>query len=336
MDRIFDEIKRLTDVPSYSKHDRLVQGIINAIDEKIIGQDEMLPSVNKLIKELGFSRETIIKGYKDLIDRGIVESKNRLGYFVGNGNTEQTLNVALLMYNLDTFEEQFYRNFRHELGANINLNTYFHHGNIDICETILSQIRGKFGMYVVAPIPHPKTRELLEAIPRNKFMMFDRFESLEGEFNHITQEFGQSSYDVFSKLAPRISQFDEFIFFHSENSFDPAEIVQSFQRFLKDFKINGRIVDEYEPGSVEKGKVYFTLDNFALWQIMRDCKSKKLKPGRDVGVLSHNDEPAKEIVGITTFSADFSTMGKMAGQAILNKEKIQLTTPMLLFERHSL
>ncbi|WPU91445.1 winged helix-turn-helix domain-containing protein [Mucilaginibacter sabulilitoris] len=336
MDKIIQEIKKLTDVPSYSKHDRFVQGMINAINEKIIVQDEMLPSVNKLIKELGFSRETIMKGYKDLISRGIVESKNRLGYFVGNGNTEQTLNVALLMYNLDTFEEQFYRNFRHTLGSNIHLSTYFHHGDIEIFETILTQIKAKYGMYVIAPIPHPKTKELLDIIPRNKLLMFDRFEPLDGDFNHITQEFGQSSYEVFSKLAPQIRQFKEMVFYHSPDSLDPKEIVQSFKKFLKDFNIKGRVEREYIPGSVEKGKVYFTLDNFALWQIMRDCNSQKLKPGKDLGVLSHNDEPAKEIIGITTFSADFSNMGKMAGLAVLNKEKIQLTVPMILFERSTL
>ena len=336
MDRIFQEIKKLTDIPSYTKNDRFVQGMINAINDKIIGQDEMLPSVNKLIKELGFSRETIMKGYKDLISRGIVESKNRLGYFVGNGNTEQTLSVALLMYNLDTFEEQFYRNFRHALGVNVHLNTYFHHGDIEIFETILKQIRGKYGMYVVAPIPHSKTMELLDIIPRNKLLMFDRFEPLDGDFNHITQEFGQSSYDIFAKLAPKIRQFDEMIFYHSPDSLDPKEIVRSFKKFLKDFKIKGHIENEYLPGSVKKGKVYFTLDNFALWQIMRDCNSQKLKPGKDLGVLSSNDEPAKEIVGITTFSADFSNMGRMAGLAVLNKEKIQLTVPMILFERNTL
>jgi len=336
MNRIFEEIRKLSEIPSYSKHDRFVQGIINAIDEKVIGQDERLPSVNKLIKELAFSRETIVKGYRALISRGIVEAKNRLGYFVGNGNTGQTLNVALLMYNLDAFEEQFYRNFRHALGQNVQLTTYFHHGDIQIFETILLQIKSKYGMYVVAPIPHPKTRELLDMIPRNKFLMFDRYEPLEGEFNHITQEFRHASYNIFSELAPKIRQFDEFIFYHSQSSLDPKEIVQSFKKFLKDFNIKGRIKEEYLPGSVEKGKVYFTLDNFALWQIMRDCKTKKLKPGKDLGVLSHNDEPAKEIIGITTFSSDFSEMGKIAGEVVLSKEKIQLTVPMILFNRHTL
>src|ERR1700753_2395666 len=120
--KVFEKIKELEEVPSFSKHDRLVQGIINAIDEKIIARDDMLPSVNTMIKELHFSRETIVKGFRELIGRGLIESKNRKGYFVANGNTDQTLKVALLMYNLDTFEEQFYRNFRQQLGKDVHLN----------------------------------------------------------------------------------------------------------------------------------------------------------------------------------------------------------------------
>ncbi len=119
------------------------------------------------------------------------------------------------MYNLDSFEEQFYRNFRNTLGSGVDLQTFFHHGNIEIFETILQRIKGRFGMYVIAPIPDPRSKELLESIPRQKFLMFDRYEALEGEFNHITQEFEQSSYKVFSELAKEIKLFDEIIFYHS-------------------------------------------------------------------------------------------------------------------------
>lgn len=336
MGTVFEKIRELEQVPSYSKHDRIVQGVINAISEKVIGLDDVLPSVNSMIRELEFSRETIMKGYRELISRGLIESKNRLGYFVANDNTEQTMKVALLMYNLDTFEEQFYRNFRQQLGSGVDLNVFFHHGNIDIFETILLQSKGKYGMYVVAPIPHPRTRELLEAIPRSKFLMFDRYEPLEGEFSHITQEFKQSSYNAFTALTEEIRQFDEMIFFHSPQSLDPKEIVTSFKKFLKDKGIKGRLLPEFIPGSVEKGKVYFTLDNFAMWAIMKECKEKKLKPGRDIGLLSHNDEPAKEITGITTYSTDFSLMGRMAGQAVMSREKVQLTIPTVLARRNTL
>lgn len=333
---VFEKIRELEQVSAYSKHDRLVQGIINTINEKILLPNDTLPSVNSMIRELGFSRETIMKGYRELVHRGIVESKNRLGYYVANGSTGQLLKVALLMYNLDSFEEQFYRNFRKTLDETVGLQVFFHHGNIEIFETILQRIRGQFGMYVIAPIPHPKTKELLNIIPREKLLMFDRHEQLEGEFNHITQEFEKSSYKVFSELAGEIKRYDEFIFFHSPDSLDPKEIVSSFRKFLKTFKVKGRVVKEFVPGMVEAGKVYFTLDNFAMWEILKECKAKKLKPGKEVGLLSHNDEPAKEFVGITTYSADFALMGTMAAQAVLHKEKIQVTIPTTLARRSSL
>lgn len=336
MKTVFGEIQKLAELPSYSKHDRLVQGIINAIDEKIIAQDEGLPSVNTMIRELKLSRDTVVKGYQELINRGIIESKPGKGYYVSNRKTEQTLRVALLMYNMDTFEEQFYRNFRAELGPNVHLNVYFHHGNIEIFETILTQIKGKYGMYVVAPIPHPKTKELLEAIPSNRFLMVDRYEGLKGQFNHITQEFEEASYRTFMELAPVIRKFDEMIFYHSPDSLDPKEIVRSFKKFLKDTEIKGRIVKEYIPGTLERGKVYFTLDNFALWSMLKECKARKLKTGKDLGILSHNDEPAKELCDITTYSADFSLMGRKAGAFVMKREPVRETMPMVLFRRETL
>ncbi len=107
--------------------------------------------------------------------------------------------------------------------------------------------------------------------------MFDRFEQLDGEFNHITQEFEQSSYKIFAELAEEIKRFDEFIFYHSPDSLDPKEIVKAFRKFLKAYKVKGQVIPEFVPGSIEKGKVYFTLDNFAMWEILKECKAKKLK-----------------------------------------------------------
>jgi DNA-binding LacI/PurR family transcriptional regulator len=191
-------------------------------------------------------------------------------------------------------------------------------------------------MYVVAPIPNPKTKELLETIPRNRFLMVDRYEALKGEFNHITQEFEAASYRTFMELAPVIKQFDEMVFYHSPDSLDPKEIARSFKQFLKDTGIKGRIVREYVPGSLERGKVYFTLDNFALWAMLKECKARRLKPGKDLGILSHNDEPAKELCDITTYSADFSLMGRKAGAFVMKRESIQETLPMVLFRRDTL
>lgn len=335
---IFEKIRELEEIPSYSKHEQFVQGIIHAIDERIISKGDPLPSINILIKKLGFARETVMKGYRELISRGLVESKKRLGYFVANDNTEQTLKIALLMYLIDSFQEQFYNNFRNELGSNVHIDVFFHHGNISIFETMLDMIKGRYGTYVISPIPHPKTQHLLAALPTNKMIMFDRFEPLNGDFNYITQEFEQSTYQVLAELADTIKKFDEMIFFHVPGSLDPIEIISSFKKFAKDFSVNTQILNEYKPGSVEKGKVYFTLNNSEIWKILKDCQAKQLEPGKDIGILSHNDEVVKEIIGggITTYSADFSLMGKKVAQAVLKKERIQETIQTVLIRRKSL
>ena len=333
---VFDKIRELRKVTSFSKRERLVQGVINAINDKILLPDDTLPSINQMIRELKLSRETVIKSYHELVSRGIIESKNRQGYYVSGSSTKQLLNVVLLMYNLDSFEEQFYRNFRNTLGASIGLQVFFHHGNIDIFETILQRIKGQFGMYVIAPIPNARSKELLNIIPHNKLLIFDRFEQMGSSVSYIAQEFEQSSYNVFTELAPEINRYEEFIFYHSPDSLDPKEISIAFKRFLKTQKIKGKIVKEFIPGTVEKGKAYFTLDNFAMWEIMKECKARKLKPGKDVGILSHNDEPAKEFAGITTYSADFALMGSMAARAILNQENIQVILPTKLAKRSTL
>jgi DNA-binding transcriptional regulator YhcF (GntR family) len=338
MKNIFEKIQELEDIPGYSKHEQLVQGFINAIDEKLLVRGDMLPSVNNMIQELGFARETIMKGYRELKDRGIIEAKNRLGYYVANIDTEQTLKVALMMFGFDIFQEFIYRKFRETLGNNVHVDVFFHHNNIEVFDTMLNHIKGKYGMYVVSPISHPKTKELLQSIPANKFLMYDRFESIETDFSHITQEFEASSYRIFTELAERLREFEEFIFYYHPHSMIPIEILRAFKKFLKTHNIKGGVRESYKSGEVEKGKAYFVIDNIDLYDILKDCKAKNLKLGVDVGILSHNDDPMKEIIadGITTYSTDFGLIGKKAAQFVLTREKIQETIPMILIRRNSL
>jgi DNA-binding LacI/PurR family transcriptional regulator len=242
------------------------------------------------------------------------------------------------MFNYDTFQEIFYKNFRQGLGENIHLDVYFHHNNINVFETILEYIKGQFGMYVVAPIPHIKTANLLKSIPTNKFLMFDRYEPFDADFSHVTQEFEQSSYDAFVGIFSALKRFKKMIFYYNPSSYTPFEILRAYQKFLKDFNVKGEILTEHKIGTATKGSVYFTLENSVLFDIIKDCNQKGFVIGEDIGILSHNDEPVKEIVGngITTYSTDFALMGKKAAKFVLDREKIQEIIPTVLIRRNSL
>lgn len=338
MQNIYEQVRELESIQGLSKHEQLVQGIINAINDKLIQRGDMLPSVNNFIKELGFARETIAKGYKELVSRGIVESKNRIGFYVSNENTEASLRIALIIFAFDSFQEVFYKTFRDSLGETAHIDIFFHHNNIDVLESIVATVKGKYGMYVVAPIPHKRTAGILSTLPMNKFLMIDRYQPLEEEFCYVVQEFQQSSYAAFSELAPAIKKFKGMIHYHRPASDTPIEIIEAYKKFVKNFKINSVIRTEYISGSIEKGYVYFTINNAELWQMLKDAKAKGFRLGKDVGILSHNDEVVKEIIfdGITTYSTDFSLMGEKAAAFVLNREKIQKVIPTVLLRRGSL
>lgn len=338
MKQIIQQIKNLESVSSLSKHEQLVQGIINAIDEKMVVKGDLMPSVNTIINELGFARETIAKAYKELIHRGIIESKNRLGYFVATDDVHQELKVALIIFAFDIFQETFYENFRKGLGKNIQLDIFFHHNNFDTFEHMVQSVKGKYGMYVIAPIPNTKTSNLLKMLPTKRVLLVDRYLETEEDYNYVVQEFGDASYKAFVQLKDKIKKYDEIVFFFKPSSAEPNEILESFKRFMADYDINGVIKEEYESGSLEKGKVYFTIHNLELWEMLKDTKLKGFKLGRDIGFISHNDDIVKEIIfdGVTTFSTDFAAMGKRAAEFVLDRKTTREVIPTVLINRNSL
>lgn len=335
---VLEKIQELEEVAVFSKHEQLVNGILNAIDEQILVQGTMLPSVNLMVKELGFARKTIVKAYEELKERGIIESKKRLGYFIANESTELTMKVAVLMYAFHPFQEIFYNTLREELGEQYQLDVFFHHNNVEIYETILNSINGRYGMYVVAPIHHIKTQLLLSKIPSNRLLIVDRFEKIGDNYSYISQEFEQSTYNAFMALKDAISKFDEFILFFKKDADYPEGSLKAFNRFVNDNNINAKVVSKYKAGAIKKDSIYMTFSDVDLWALLKDCNAHNLELGKDIGILSTNDSPVKEFIsgGITTFCVDFVEMAKMSASYIKDRTQVQHIIPAKLIRRKSL
>ena len=336
--KLFEELRSLLVVNTLSKHEQIINGVINAIKQKAVLAGGKLPSVNQMSAELGFAKETVVKAYKELINRGIIESRNRRGFFVNNTDTDQQLKVFLLLYAFDTFQETFYQSFKNELGAHVHIDVFFHHNNFSVFEAIINSNKGKYGMYVIAPIQTKEAKRILDQLPTNKLLLVDRYLKLSNDHSYVVQEFEKSSYKAFEALAPRIKEFSEFVFFFKPSSAEPDDVYRSFKKFIKDFDIRGKVQNKYKKNSIVAGKVYFTIHNLELWEILKDAKLNGLIPGKDIGILSHNDDDIKEIIfdGITTFSIDFASMGKIAANYVLTLKPIKHTMETHLIRRNSL
>ncbi|MEL6919007.1 MAG: GntR family transcriptional regulator, partial [Bacteroidota bacterium] len=188
------------------------------------------------------------------------------------------------------------------------------------------------------PIPNPKIRPLLESIAPQKLLIVDRFISMPKEYSYISQEFEETTYSKLVNLLPAIKKYKKFKLFFSDNMDYPVGVRNAFNRFLTDYDIKGSIAKKYEPGSIKKDYLYFFISDTFLWELLRDCRNNEYVVGKDVGILSHNDHIAKQIVfgGITTISTDFHDMAKRAAQHVKHGDKIQVIMPFNLIRRNSL
>ncbi len=335
---VIDKIKELLEFSHYTKQEQIIVGVQHAIEDKIIAYGDLLPSVNKLAEELNMARETIVKAYSSLKDRGIIESKHGVGYFLTTTTSIQKLSIALILYSFNSFQEEFYKIFHKTLGENYNIDVFFHHNNLDIYQSIFSQIKGKYGYFVVAPIQGKSKKELGIKLPGNKTLVIDRYENFGSKASYITQEFEKATDRILTDLLSTIKKFENVILFYKEDSDHPKDIKKSFESFCQTNTIKYNIAEEYLPHSVSKNTIYITINDSDLWSILRDCKFQQLKLGEDVGILSHNDTPVKEIYedGISTISTDFKKMALLAAEHIINRNKVEMIVDTKLFRRSSL
>lgn len=335
---LIENIKNLKQNYNLSKHQQLVQGIIESIDEVDLEVGDKLPSINTMVREIGYARKTIVRAYEELKNRGLVESKKMQGYYIISKETNITLRVALLLFAFQSFQEDFYNTLRDELGEKYQIDVFFHHNNISIFENIISNIIGKYGKYVIAPIQDSSIPPLLQRISPQKLLLVDRFLFLGSEYSFVSQEFEKATYSKLVDLLPDIKKYKRIVFINDKVSYSPLGIQSAFKRFLLDYDIDGSAEWEYTPGTVKKNVLYFIKNDSTLWHFLKECVEKEYVLGKDLGILSFDDNVLKQIMfgGITTMSTDFNNMAKITANHIKYGSKTQSILPLDLFRRSSL
>ncbi len=335
---LIEKIKELTEYNALSKHEQLVNGVLESIDEGFLKTGDKLPSINVMVEELGFARKTIVRAYEALKERGLVESKKLKGYFIVSQETKVTMKVALLLFAFQSFQKEFYNTFRKELGKRFQIDVYFHHNNYTIFETIVTNIRGKYGKYVIAPVQDQKVIPLLKRIVPQKLLIIDRFIQMPKDYSYISQEFENKTYEKLVELLPEVSRYKKFILFFRDDADYPIGILNAFHKFIDNHDVTGVVEKKYKKGMLKKNHSYFFISDTFLWEFLKDCRNAEYKVGKDVGILSHNDNVVKEFIfgGITTISIDFKDMALSAAVHIKEGNTTQRIVPSNLIKRNSI
>ena len=332
------------------KYRQLVDSVINNISNGNLKIDDKIPSINSLSEEFLLSRDTVEKAYQILNERKIITSIRGKGYYITRTKLISKVNILFLINKLSAYKMRIYNSFINTIGGNSHTDLHIYHCDNSLFVNLLEKNINAYDYYVI--MPHFKTDDLkhisstdeaikaINMIPKNKLVLMDNNKlEIEGDFIEIYQDFENDIYNALKEGLPKISRYGKLILVYPENAVYPypRRILHGFRKFCVEHKIDFEILDEiFDDIILKKGDLFITIEENDLVSLVNQIRDKEFILGVEIGVISYNDTPLKELLGITVISTDFKVMGETASRMILNKEKGKIKNPFNFIDRNSI
>ena len=325
------------------KYKQIVTAVIDAIERGELKHHDQLPSINELSQEYYLARDTVDKAYATLKSLKIIDSVRGKGFFIAHEKPKQ-LRVLLVMNKLSAYKKMIYDSFVATLADTAQVSLYVHHGNARIFEDIVKKNKEHFHYYVIMPhfyeaTNHVNVVAILQQIPLENLIILDKqIPELTGKYAAVFQDFNADIYESLCAGIDLIEKYEELVIVFPKDVKYPQEILQGFRNFCVHYNKKGRVIDKANNEVNIASKAYIVLEDADLAELVRQTRHQQLELGKDIGIISFNDTPLKEVLaeGITVISTDHAQMGITAANLLLEKKTIKVKNPFSLIRRKSL
>jgi DNA-binding transcriptional regulator YhcF (GntR family) len=316
------------------KYRQIVNSVIHAIETGTFKVGQRIPSINEISEEYYLSRDTVEKAYNQLKERKIIVSAKGKGYYVARSVTASTISVLFLMNKLSSYKLKIYNAFVGSMGPDARIDLKIYHCDPKLFLNELDGGANAYDYYVI--MPHFKdenllhtttTREVLDAlrsISEDKLIFIDNISPELNAKSAVYQDFKMDIYEALIEANEFLKPYQKLILVYPQQSVYPypARIKQGFQKFCADYHFNFEVLDQvYHDMELQSRDAYVIIEENDLVSLVRQIRDKKLKIGKDIGVISYNDTPLKDLLGITVISTDFDAMGETAAYMIKSKKR---------------
>jgi len=329
------------DVPIYKQ---IVSSIeIGALNGSLQPRTQ-LPSMNVLAADLGISKETVKKAYGVLVGKGIIVPMHGKGFFVADPMSRTQRRVLVLFDKFSVYKQVLFNAFAAELGPSSEIGILCHNQSVDLLEHYLDVNLDRFDWYVVTPHfpldPETQKRVIkqLRRIPNRKLILLDRLQpGMSGHFGTVYQDFENDIYDGLTQIWSEESPSRMLRVITLPTSLYGATIRRGIERFCADRQRPVEFLTA-APDDIRQRDTFLVLNSqldAGLVDLARNIRKSGLTIGQDVRIISYNEYEMNELIlgGLTTVSADFPEMGRLAAGMILSRQPAQIHCPFRLTRR---
>jgi hypothetical protein len=236
---------------------------------------------------------------------------------------------------LSSYKLRIYNSFVNSIGQNAQVDLMIYHCDPKIFLNTLNENMGRYDHYVVMPHfknelqVHQSTNgpvlETLRKIPEDKLLILDNYlPELRRDVSSVYQDFKMDLYEALQEGHEVLKRYEKLILVYPRETIYPypLEILLGFQKFCTDFNFSFEVLDEIDQDMELRAKdAYVIIEETDLVSLVKQIRDQEFVLGNDIGIISYNDTPLKELLGITVVTTDFQVMGETAAYMILKKKK---------------
>ena len=335
-------IDTLSKVPIYKQ---IIRSVRTAVGEGMLKTGQRLPSINTIRGRYFISRDTIIKAYQELMATGVVSSSPGKGYYITSVNIERQYHIFLLFDEFSAYKEILYHSIKGRFQKKATIDLYFHHFDQKIYKSLIEESIGKFSDYVVIPLTDPDSVKCLSRhLGNSNLYILDQGSKVLGKkYTSVCQYFDRDCYRAMKSVVDLLGKYRQIILVLGETD-DPSkqnivkDIRRGFEKFKSETGYRCEVTSNFEKRMPGCSECYILQSDDDLVELIQRIRSSTLKLGEDIGIISFNDTPLKQVVadGIAVISTDYQAMGKKMVDLILHQSKVHIKNPSSLIVRPSL
>lgn len=325
------------DTPKYLQ---VSNGVIRAIEKRILCKGDQLPSIRQLSDQLDISFDTAKKAYDVLKKRNIVVAAHGKSNVVNATGPIPQHRIFLLVNELGAHQKILYDAFIKTLSCSAEIDLFTYNNSLELFRHHLKAKKPGYTHCVIIPFMTKGAEEVLETITSS--LRLEKLVLLRkqiNEFASVYEDFDNDIYDALSSARAPLFKYDTLkLVFPASNSY-PAEITDGFIRFCNDHGFLFDTMNGFKEDIIlNKGEVFITISDEDLAMVIQRSHSSGWEIGKDIGIISYNETPLKEVLlnGITTISTDFKKMGELAARQVINNSSESIAVPCRLTLRSSL
>ncbi|WP_066220346.1 GntR family transcriptional regulator [Formosa haliotis] len=331
------------------KYKQIVDTIIYNISIGNLKVDDKIPSINKFSEDYYLSRDTVEKAYSVLKDRKIISSIRGKGYYITRTKLISKINILFLINKLSSYKLRIHNAFVDSIGGNSHTDLIIYHCDESLFLNLMEKNLGAYDYYII--MPHFKNDNLkhisitdkivnsINKIPKEKLIILDNNKLNQVDASiEIYQDFENDIYNALVEGMKKIQKYKKvFLVYPNKAVYPyPRRILHGFRKFCVNHDMLFEIIDEvYEDMILKENDLFITIEEPDLVNLIKQIRESEFVLGENIGIISYNDTPLKELLGITVISTDFKAMGETAAQMILNKKKGKIKNPFNFIERNS-